>query len=163
MARALIVGCGCRGRELGARLAAQGWLVRGTTRDPARAEAIEAAGIEAAIADPAAVGTVLDHVPGVAVVLWLMGSAAGTPEDVAALHGPRLERLMEELIDTPVRGVVYEGAGSVPAADLERGAAVVRGAAERHRIPAEVVDRDPADASEWTASMAAAVNALVGL
>ena len=35
MARALIVGCGCRGRELGSALAAAGWQVRGTTRDPA--------------------------------------------------------------------------------------------------------------------------------
>ena len=32
MARALIVGCGCRGRLLGKELLAQGWAVRGTSR-----------------------------------------------------------------------------------------------------------------------------------
>ena len=51
MARALIVGCGCRGRELGAALAQRGWLVRGTSREPASLAAIEAAGIEAVVAD----------------------------------------------------------------------------------------------------------------
>ena len=39
MARALIVGCGCRGRELGRELLAEGWQVRGTSR---RAEGLEA-------------------------------------------------------------------------------------------------------------------------
>ena len=52
MARALIVGCGCRGRELGRELIEAGWQVRGTTRDPAKLAEIEAAGIEAMIADP---------------------------------------------------------------------------------------------------------------
>jgi prephenate dehydrogenase len=45
MARALIVGCGCRGRMLGRRLVDAGWLVRGTTRDPGNSEEILGAGI----------------------------------------------------------------------------------------------------------------------
>jgi len=44
LARALIVGCGCRGRELGSELAGLGWQVRGTSRTEAGLEAIEAAG-----------------------------------------------------------------------------------------------------------------------
>ena len=32
VARALIVGCGCRGRMLGQRLVEDGWAVRGTSR-----------------------------------------------------------------------------------------------------------------------------------
>jgi prephenate dehydrogenase len=52
MARALIVGCGCRGRELGMALIERGWVVRGTTRDQAGLAAIEAVGIEPALADP---------------------------------------------------------------------------------------------------------------
>ena len=52
MARALIVGCGCRGRALGRALLDAGWQVRGTTRSGDRAAAIEAEGIEAAVADP---------------------------------------------------------------------------------------------------------------
>jgi len=43
MARALVVGCGCRGRELGRELRERGWQVRGTTRGPGIAE-IEDAG-----------------------------------------------------------------------------------------------------------------------
>ena len=77
MARALIVGCGCRGRELGSRLLAEGWSVRGTSRGEAGAEAIGAAGIEAAEADPDRLGTVLDLIGDVTVVVWLMGSASG--------------------------------------------------------------------------------------
>ncbi len=111
MARALIVGCGCRGRELGGRLLADGWAVRGTTRDPDRTDAIEAAGIEAAVADPDRLMTVLDLIGDVAVLCWLLGSASGEPDEVAALHGPRLERLLEEIVDTPVRGIAYEAGG----------------------------------------------------
>ena len=74
------------------------------------------------------------------LVFWLLGSALGEPEVIAAVHGPRLERLMEKLVDTPVRGFVYEAAGRVQRRHLERGAAIVREAAERWRIPVEVVD-----------------------
>jgi uncharacterized protein YbjT (DUF2867 family) len=161
MARALIVGCGCRGRALGRALAGDGWLVRGTTRDPERVAAIEAAGLEAAVADPDALGTVLDLVPGVTVVVWLMGSARGDEAAVNALNGARLERLLEELVDTQVRGIVYEGAGSAPAAGLARGAEIVREAAARFRMPAEVVEADPAGHEGWTADMLAAVRAIV--
>ncbi len=96
MARALIVGCGCRGRELGERLLGEGWAVRGTSRREEGLAAIEAAGIEPALADPDRVGTVLELVGDVAVVFHLLGSAAGEPEALAAIHGPRLERLLEQ-------------------------------------------------------------------
>ena len=79
MARALIVGCGCRGRELGGRLLAEGWAVRGTSRREQGLAAIEAAGIEPALADPGRPATVLDLVGDVAAVYWLLGSAGGEP------------------------------------------------------------------------------------
>ncbi len=142
MARALIVGCGCRGRELGERLLAEGWAVRGTSRREEGLAAIEAAGIEPALADPDRVGTVLELVGDVAVVYLLLGSAAGDSEALAALHGPRLERLLERLVDTPVRGVVYEAAGSVDAEVLAAGAEIVRAAGRTWRIPVEVVGRE---------------------
>ena len=56
-----------------------GWQVRGTTRSPEPAAAIEAAGIEAAIADPDRIGTLVDHVEGVALVFWLLAEAEGPP------------------------------------------------------------------------------------
>ncbi len=157
MARALIVGCGCRGRELGRRLAAEGWAVRGTTRAESGLAAIEGAGIEPAIADPDRPAELLDLVGDVSVVCWLLGSAGGDPAAVEAIHGPRLERLAEKLVDTPVRGFVYEGAGSVPPGCLRRGGEIVRGAAVRWRIPVAVVDADPADHPGWVDAMGAAV------
>ena len=156
------MGCGCRGQELGKRLVSTGWQARGTTRDPGDAEDILAAGLEAVVADPDRVVSILDQVGDVAVVFWLLGSAVGEPEAVAAIHGSRLERLMEKLVDTPVRGFVYEAAGRVPQPELERGAAIVREAADRWRIPVEVVTGNPADWEAWTEGMLAAAERLTG-
>ena len=134
MARALIVGCGCRGRELGTQLLAEGWAVRGTSRREEGLAAIEAAGIEPALADPDRPGTILELVDDVAVLVLLLGSAGGSEEELAAIHGPRLERLMEHLVETPARGVVYEG--------TEDGGEVVRAAQRTWRIPVEIVSAE---------------------
>ncbi len=158
MARVLIVGCGCRGRALAEALRAEGHAVRGTTRGAALAE-IEAAGAEGVVADPDRLGTIMTQLAGVTVVCWLLGSASGP--SAADLHGPRLETLLERLVDTPVRGFVYEGAGSVDPALLAAGAAAVRGASERWRLPAEVVEADPADHAAWLPAMTAAVDRLL--
>ncbi len=153
MARALIIGCGCRGRVLGEQLLAAGWAVRGTSRAEEGLAAIEAAGIEPALADPDRVGTVLELVGDVAIVFHLLGSAAGEPEALAEIHGPRLERLLEKLVDTPVRGVVYEALGSVDAAVLAAGAELVRGAGATWRIPFEVVTTAADEPGRWSAEM----------
>lgn len=158
MARILIVGCGCRGRALAAALVGEGHAVRGTTRSEENAPAIEAAGAEAAVADPDRLSTLLPHIDGVGVMCWLMGTAAGDPEAVAALHGPRLGSMLEKLVDTHVRGVVYEAAGSVGRDRLGRGADLVRAAGERFHMPVEVVERDPADRAAWLAAMRDAVS-----
>jgi uncharacterized protein YbjT (DUF2867 family) len=131
VARALIVGCGCRGRELGERLLAEGWAVRGTSRREEGRASIQAAGIEPAPADPDRPATILELVEDVAVLVLLLGSASGSKEELEAIHGPRLERLMEHLVETPVRGVVYEG--------TEAGGEVVRAAGRTWRIPVEIV------------------------
>jgi nucleoside-diphosphate-sugar epimerase len=154
LARALIVGCGCRGRELGERLLAAGWAVRGTSRHEAGLAAIEAAGIEAAAADPDRVGTLVELVGDVAVVFHLLGSATGEPEALAAIHGPRLERLLEKVVDTPVRGVVYEAMGSVDAGLLGGGAEIVKNASRTWRIPVAVVEAEPDEPSGWSEEMA---------
>ena len=129
MARALIVGCGCRGRELGRKLAEAGLEVRGTTRTEAGLAAIEEAGIEAAIADPTRPGTVFDLVSDVALVVWLMGPVLGE------VHGERLESLLAKLVDTPVRGFAYEGTAE--------GAAIVERAAATWSIPVAVMRGEP--------------------
>jgi uncharacterized protein YbjT (DUF2867 family) len=131
VARALIVGCGCRGRELGERLLSEGWAVRGTSRREEGLAAIEAAGIEPAFADPDRPGTILELVSDVAVLVLLLGGATGSEEELAAIHGPRLERLLEHLVETPVRGVLYEG--------TEAGGVIVHTAERTWRIPTEIL------------------------
>jgi nucleoside-diphosphate-sugar epimerase len=159
VARVLIVGCGCRGRTLACELGAAGHAVRGTTRDPARLEEIEAAGAEAVVADPDRLGTVMRQLAGVSVVCWLMGGVdAGTAAD---LHGPRLRTLLERLVDTPVRGLVYEAAGSVDPDLLAAGAGAVRDAAARWRIPVEVVEENPSDREAWLGAARGAVGRLL--
>jgi uncharacterized protein YbjT (DUF2867 family) len=142
MARALIVGCGCRGRELGKRLLDAGWEVRGTSRRAEALEEIEAAGIEARIADPMLPGSILEASEDAAVVVWLLGSARGHRAGLEQIHGPKLERFLERAVETPMRRFVYEAAGSVAPEVLERGAAVVRSAGERWSIPHALIGRD---------------------
>jgi uncharacterized protein YbjT (DUF2867 family) len=127
VARVLIVGCGGRGQELARSLVAAGHAVRGTTRDPARMDAIAVAGAEPYLGDPDRIGTLMDALTGVAVLVWLFGDV---PD--ADLHGGRLRMLFEKLVDTPVRGVVYE-------AGTPAGEAIARDAAERWRMPVEIV------------------------
>jgi uncharacterized protein YbjT (DUF2867 family) len=142
VARVLIVGCGCRGRALAAELRAAGHAVRGTTRDPARTDAIAAAGAEPYVGDPDRIATLMDALTGVTILVWLLGDVP-----VANLHAGRLRMMFEKLVDTPVRGVVYEG--------TPEGAELARVCSQTWAIPLEVVS--PRD------DTAAAVSRLLGL
>jgi uncharacterized protein YbjT (DUF2867 family) len=157
VARALIVGCGCSGRALGAELLEEGWAVRGTSRDAADLEAIEAAGIEPVRADPEQPGTILELVDDVAILIWLLGSATGDPENVAAIHGPRLESLLERLVETPVRGFLYEGVGSVDATALAAGAELCRNAERTWRIPVTITKTPRSSGPQWVEELETAV------
>jgi threonine dehydrogenase-like Zn-dependent dehydrogenase len=148
MARVLIVGCGCRGQALARALLAEGHAVRGTSRDPARAQDIEAAGAEAVTADPNRLATLIAPIEGVSVVCWLAGTAAADD-----LHGPRLESMLEHIVDTPVRGLVYETGG----VERPHGVAAARRAAATYAMPVEILDADPARHDAWTAAALAAV------
>jgi uncharacterized protein YbjT (DUF2867 family) len=127
VARVLIVGCGCRGRSLARALVADGHAVRGTTREPQRAAAIAEAGAEPYVGDPDRIATLMGALTGVTVICWLLGDVPA-PE----LHNGRLRMLFEKLVDTPVRGVVYERGSPV-------GEAIARDAAERWQMPVEVI------------------------
>lgn len=157
MARALLVGCGCRGRALGRELLESGWAVRGTSRRQDGVVEIAAAGIEGVIADPDRVGSVLEYVADVTVLVWLMGSAVGTREELVALQEQRLGSLLEKLVDTPVRGFVLEGAGSVPEEIRATAAGLVEDAAQRWSIRTRIVDAELADHEAWLKAMSEAV------
>ena len=161
MARILIVGCGCRGQVLAADLRAAGHAVRGTTRGPARTAAIAAAGAEPYVGDPDRIGTLMGALTGVTIVCWLMGTATGPSEPVAALHDGRLRMLCEKLVDTPVRGVVHEVAGPLAPSLYARGREVAEAAHATWRIPLELLDAEPADHAAWRVAARAAVERLL--
>ena len=161
MARVLIVGCGCRGIALADQLAAAGHPVRGTTRDPARVPELEAAGIEPAVGDPYRLATLMPHVANTSAMVWLMGSAEG--EDVEALHRTRLQTVLERLVDTPVRGMVYEAAGKLPDKLLREGAAAVRRASLTWQMPNAIVERHPRGHEQWLAAMVEGVGRVLSI
>ncbi len=109
--------------------------MRGTSRREEGLEAIAAAGIEPARADPARPGTVLDLVADVTALVWLLGSAQGSDDELAAIHGSSLQRVLERLVETPVRRFAYEAGGPVRQTLLEQGEAIAREAEKRWRIP----------------------------
>jgi predicted dinucleotide-binding enzyme len=150
MARVLIVGCGCRGQALARALGELGHAVRGTTRElgGSRVEQIEAAGAEAVAADPDRLATLMPAVEGVSVVCWLMGTV-----QERALHAERLESMLEHIVDTPVRGLVYETGG----VERPEGVKAAERIAQTYAMPVEVVDADPSLHDAWTAATAAAV------
>ncbi len=160
--RALIVGGGCRGLDLARGLVADGHAVRVVTRRDEAVASIEAAGAEAFRGDPRVVGTLRYALDNATVLLWLLGTAAGPDEEVEALHGSRLAMMLERTVDTTVRGVVYEAAGSVAPAALEAGAAVVRRAHEQHEVPFRLLTADPGDRAAWVEAARAAVDDLLG-
>jgi len=161
VARILIVGCGGRGQALARELVAAGHAVRGTTRDPARVPAVEAAGAEAYLGDPDRIMTLMDGLGATTILAWLMGSATGPEEQVRELHAGRLRMMCEKIVDTPVRGLLYEAAGTVPAAWREEGELIVRAARATWNIPLQVLETDPDDREAWVGDAAAAVQRLL--
>ena len=134
---------------LARELIERGHVVRGTTRDDAQVPGLERAGVEAVVADPDVVATLVAAFDHVTVVCILLGSATGEPERLAALHGSRLEMLLTKLIDTTARGLVYEAAGTVDPEVLAGGAEQVRRFGGRSVAEVAVLEADPADPSAW--------------
>lgn len=161
MARILLVGCGCRGQALARSLRSAGHAVRGTTRDPERIPAIEETGAEPYLGDPDRIGTLTYALDNVTILCWLLGSATGPAEAVEALHGPRLRMLLERSIDTTVRGVLYEAAGSLGDDVLAAGRETVRSACSRSEIPYAFLAADPRDPDGWTRAAEEAVGGLL--
>jgi uncharacterized protein YbjT (DUF2867 family) len=161
VARILIVGCGCHGRALAGELLGRGHVVRGTSRSAGGAAAISAVGAEGVVADPDRLATLIGALEHAGVIVVLLGSATGSAEAVAALHGPRLEALLTKLLDTTVRGVVYEACGRLDAAILAAGASSVKRVCTASRVPFALleVEREEPD---WPAAAAGTVERVLG-
>jgi hypothetical protein len=162
MARVLIVGGGCRGLALARELRARGDAVRISSRAGRNRAAIESAGAECWPGDPDVVGTLRYALDGVSVLVWALGNADGPADSVSALHGSRLENMLARTIDTTVRGVVYEAAGSAGAGVLAGGAAIVREVAERFAIPYSLLESDPNDVTGWATAAMKGIDEVLG-
>ena len=159
--RVLMVGGGCRGLALATELCAEGHAVRFVTRDPAKRERIEAAGAECWVGTPDVVGTLRYALENVTLLLWLLGTATGTEEQVAPLHGSRLNMMLEKTTDTTVRGVVYERAGTVPSQTLLRGAAECEHAWRTNEIPYALAEASRDDEATWVAAVRGAIESVL--
>jgi hypothetical protein len=159
--RALIVGGGQRGLALAARLRDRGDAARVVTRKPERREEIEAVGAEYLDGDPDRIGTLRYACENVTILVWALATATGNDtEKVHALHGSRLEMMLERTIDTTVRGVLYEAQGTLPDDVLTQGREVIERMCRKNEIPFAMLEADPADPEAWAA---AADDALTGL
>lgn len=161
--RVLLVGGGCRGRELARLLVADGHAVRAVTRDEAGRAAIEATGAECWIGDPDVVGTLRYALENVTILVWALGTARGAPAAIAALHGTRLEMMLGRVIDSTVRGVVYEAAGTAGDEVLAAGAAELRRVCELNEIPYALVVDNPRDGEAWNAAARQSIDRLLGV
>ena len=109
------------------------------------------------MADPDRVGTLIGALRQVTVVAILLGSATGSPEELQSLHGTRLEMLLTKLVDTTVRGIVYESRGGVPERTLEAGARQVEAFGRDTHAKCELLHADPEDHAGWLAAATEAV------
>ena len=70
---------------------------------------------------------------------------------------------MVRIVDTPVRGFLYEAAGSVDAGVLAAGREIVAAAGERWRIPVAFLDAASPDGESLLDNAVRAVLGLAGL
>jgi hypothetical protein len=146
VARVLILGGGCRGRQLAAEVIGDGHAVRIVTRSDSRRAVIEAAGAECFIGDPNRLGTLRGVLEGVTLACWLLATAMGSPAELRELHVSRLPAFLGQAVDSTMRGFLYE-ASDGPA--LAEGARHVREIAQRNAIAATAITADPRHADLW--------------
>ncbi len=107
------------------------------------------------VGDPDRIATLIPALEHVGAACILLGSAAGGSQALAALHGTRLEMLLGRMLDTTVRGVVYEATGTIDPAVLAAGGERVRSFCEESRIPYVLLGDDR---GRWPANAADAVD-----
>ncbi len=150
VARLLILGGGCRGRQLAAEVLSEGHAARIVTRSEAHRGAIEATGSECFIGDPNRLGTLRGALEGVAIVCWLLTGVTGPPEELQDLYMSRLPAFLGAAVDSTMRGFLYEAPAD--------GAPHVEEIARRNAIPATALTADPHDVDSWLKATRAALS-----
>jgi hypothetical protein len=136
--------------------------VRVTARSEARRASIEAVGAQCWIGTPDRLGTLRGALENVTFACWLLGSADGSEAELRGLHGPRLEAFVRQLIDTTVRGLIYEATGpALPGKLAAEAEQMVRGLAEHNEIPHTIIRADPDDPERWMEEARAAVSRML--
>jgi len=147
-------------------MADAGNAVRITTRSEERRSEVEASGAECWLGTPARLGSLRAALDGVTVACWMLVRATGPAAEVRSLHGSRLELFLRYVIDTTVRGFVYDASpGTLCEQLLEEGAAVTRSLTRQHSIPARVLvhgDGAAGDDAGWVRAAGAAVQGFLG-
>jgi hypothetical protein len=95
-------------------------------------------GAETVDGSPQLPGSLVMHLEGVAVVGWLLGDEASSDPE---LHGEKLETMLHRVVDTGVRGFIYElPGGYADAKDMAHmGAARIAKANDTWKIPVAAV------------------------
>ena len=164
MARILILGGGCRGRQLAVGLVNDGHAVRITTRAEAGRSAIEATGAECWLGTPDRLATLRGALDSVTIACWMLATAKGSPEELAELYRTRLEFFLTQAIDTTVRGIVFEAPNAEQAAVVPSAAEqLVRRMAELNQIPLRCLEQDASQTAAWVADARLAIDSLLGL
>jgi len=133
--------------------------VRITTRTEEGRAAIEASGAECWIGTPERLGTLRGALENVTIACWLLSTVTGPDEMLRALHSTRLEFFLSQVIDTTVRGFVYEASETnALAAGGER---IVRALGERNAIPVAFLRAGLEDPGAWQAEAQAVIGSLL--
>jgi hypothetical protein len=166
VARILIVGGGCPGRELAARMVGAGHAVRVSTRTERGRAEIERSGAECWIGTPDRLATMRGALDHVTIACWMLAGADGEREQLQDLHGSRLEYFLSQAIDTTVRGFLYDAtpSGGVPEQLLAEGVQIVKRMTELNAIPAVVLggEHERGDRDGWVARASGAIERLLG-
>lgn len=136
MARVLIVDRAGRGGAVSSALAGRGYAVR------------EVEG------EPLLPGHVVDALENVAVVCWLMGRGDGPGAPGPEVNGEQLETVLLKVVDTGVRGFVFERPDGQSNAHVEH-------ARVTWHIPIE--ELDAGDGDSWVMAVCDAVDAALGI
>jgi hypothetical protein len=133
-----------------------------TTRSEQRRREIQESGAECWIGTPERLATLKASIENVSVVCWLLGTASGTAEQIRDLHTSRLEFFLGQIIDSTVRGFVYEPLGCSFSEDLRAcGTRVAHEISSRNSIPLRLIQADPEHQQRWLEDARAAIDSII--